>query len=104
MRWWAQQCEFGKYVDFAAYEMTPSGKRAWLRPLRLVCEAKEEGNSCMQLKPSQAQSLMDALYEAGFRPTQGGPTTGQLEALRYHLEDMRRLVFKEKVNGTRKAG
>lgn len=45
-----------------------------------------------------AQTMMDELWQAGCRPSQGVGSVGQLESTKYHLEDMRRLVFKEGVN------
>ena len=48
------------------------------------------------LRMDQAQHIMDQLWECSIRPTQGHGTMGQLGAVQYHLEDMRKLVFKEK--------
>lgn len=42
-----------------------------------------------------AQRLMDELWQAGVKPSQSVGSTGQVEAIKYHLEDMRKLVFKE---------
>ena len=42
----------------------------------------------------EAQELADQLYAAGIRPTAANGTVGQLDATKYHLEDMRTLVFK----------
>ena len=47
------------------------------------------------LRPEQAQALMDDLFNAGVRPSEMG-YPGQLAAVKYHLEDMRRLVFEDK--------
>ncbi len=41
-----------------------------------------------------AQSLFDALWSVGFRPHKGEASSAHVEALKYHLEDMRKLVFK----------
>ena len=40
-----------------------------------------------------AQSLFDALWEAGYRPHNGESSQAHVDALKYHLEDMRRLAF-----------
>lgn len=50
---------------------------------------------CVSIPFYAAQSLMDELWQAGCRPSQSVGTVGQLEAVKYHLEDMRKLVFKE---------
>ena len=40
------------------------------------------------------QSLFQALWDAGYRPKNGETSIAHVEALKYHLEDMRKLVFK----------
>lgn len=47
----------------------------------------------MSLTPAEARDLMDALWGAGVRPSNGTGNVGQLGATEKHLEDMRRLVF-----------
>lgn len=41
------------------------------------------------------QTLFNRMWELGFRPKDGTGNSGHIEALKYHLEDMRKLVFKE---------
>jgi len=43
-----------------------------------------------------AQLLMDDLWNCGLRPTEGQGSAGQLASIKYHLEDMRTLVFKKR--------
>lgn len=43
-----------------------------------------------------AQHLFNQLWRAGFRPKDGTGNSGHIEAMKYHLEDMRKLVFKGK--------
>jgi hypothetical protein len=45
---------------------------------------------------AEAQELMDNLWQVGIRPSEGTGSAGQLAATQRHLEDMRRLVFKDK--------
>ena len=40
-----------------------------------------------------AKRLIDALWDAGVRPSNGEGSAGQLGATERHLEDMRKLVF-----------
>ncbi len=47
------------------------------------------------LEPEAAQQLMDELWRAGLRPTEGSGSAGQLASTLKHLEDMRSLVFKK---------
>jgi hypothetical protein len=42
-----------------------------------------------------SQKLMDELWQCGVRPSEGSGSAGQLAAVKYHLEDMRNLVFKK---------
>lgn len=49
-----------------------------------------------ELTTDAAQTLMDDLWHAGLRPTEGAGSAGALKAVERHLEDMRTLVFKTK--------
>ena len=59
----------------------------------------EEGaayeNPMVVLGIEDAQQLMDELYHVGVRPSQAAGSAGQLDAVKYHLEDMRSLVFQK---------
>lgn len=46
-----------------------------------------------QLEMDEAQKLMQSLWEAGIRPNHGEGASGHLDSVKYHLEDMRKLVF-----------
>jgi len=45
------------------------------------------------LTQEEAQTLANALWEAGIRPTGGHGSAGEREAMQRHLDDMRKLVF-----------
>lgn len=47
-----------------------------------------------RLPRADAQTLMDDLWQAGLRPTEGTGSAGALRAVERHLEDMRTLVLK----------
>lgn len=49
----------------------------------------------LRLPLGAAQRLMDELWQAGVKPSQSIGSAGQVEAIKYHLEDMRKLVFKD---------
>jgi len=49
----------------------------------------------MKMQREEAQALFQSLWDAGLRPNDGEGTTGHVAALKYHLEDMRRLVFED---------
>lgn len=50
------------------------------------------------LEGNAPQKLMDDLYNAGIRPTEGAGSAGSFAAQAAHLKDMRRLVFEEDFN------
>jgi len=52
-----------------------------------------QADPAVSMSDSEAQVLADQLWAAGFRPTQGHGTSGQLAATEKHLDDMRCLVF-----------
>lgn len=47
----------------------------------------------LQLQMTEAQRLMDALWDCGLRPTEGSGSAGSLAATERHLADMRALAF-----------
>lgn len=47
----------------------------------------------LRLSMEDAQTLMNDLWHCGIRPTDGVDSPGELKATKYHLEDMRKLVF-----------
>jgi hypothetical protein len=51
--------------------------------------------STLSIAREQAQTLMDDLWNAGLRPTEGTGSAGALAATQRHLEDMRTLVFRK---------
>ena len=40
------------------------------------------------------QELMNSLWECGLRPAQAAGSAGQLDTMKAHLEDMRKVAFK----------
>ena len=64
-----------------------------------ISEVKlEEASELAEVRPvcildnNAAQELMDSLWDAGIRPTNGSGSAGALAATQNHLEDMRALV------------
>ena len=49
----------------------------------------------IKIDNTKAQTLMDDLWYAGFRPTEGTGSAGSLMATEKHLEDMRKIVSKK---------
>ena len=67
---------------------------AWVTNMTL--EQKSDGDMApvaMSLSDLEAQALMDRLWSAGLRPSEGSGSAGALAATERHLADMRELVF-----------
>ena len=47
---------------------------------------------CMELGKTEAQVLMDDLWNSGIRPTEGSGSAGSLKATENHLKDMQKIV------------
>lgn len=52
-------------------------------------------DSILRLSIPEAQTLMDDLWQAGLRPTEGRGSAGSLRATESHLADMRKIAFKK---------
>jgi len=52
--------------------------------------------SLMILTKDEIIQLMDSLWDLGIRPSNGSGDFNAFTAVQYHLEDMRKLVFKDK--------
>ena len=52
-------------------------------------------NPSLTISPNIAQQLMDDLWTAGIRPSEGTGSAGSLAATERHLKDMRDIVFQE---------
>ena len=63
----------------------------------LALEAIEDGASVeapvLTLTTSEAQALIDELWHAGLRPSEGSGSAGSLAATERHLADMRKIAF-----------
>jgi hypothetical protein len=91
--------------SMAIIQETLGGHRAFLQPLQFKAFApnimvpREEAFAITDdfgdenVKPF-LQAMMNAAWDLGLRPTQAKDQTGELAALRLHLEDMRTLALK----------
>ena len=62
----------------------------------MTLEQKSDGDMApvaMSLSDLEAQALMDRLWSADFRPSEGSGSAGSLAATERHLADLRKLVF-----------
>jgi len=84
---------FGPFKnEFHVWVIGDKGK-ACAEPL--VMKPMNEGERLpeptFKIEGDEVQWLMDELWNAGVRPSQEG-TAGQLDATKYHLEDMRKIA------------
>jgi len=71
------------------------------RPLSIQLEPEPHQigklyNPLMLLENTEAQQLIQTLWDAGLRPNNGEGTSAQIESIKYHLEDMRKLAFRKR--------
>lgn len=51
--------------------------------------------AALRLSGQEAQMLIDAMWDAGLRPSEGSGSAGAMLATQNHLADMRKLVAKQ---------
>ena len=56
-------------------------------------EAAPVTSPAMHISNHNAQLLMDDLWQAGLRPSEGAGSAGALRAVERHLDDMRKIAF-----------
>lgn len=62
----------------------------------IIMQASREGmmqEPTISLHQSAAQQLIDELWAAGLRPSEGTGSAGALRATKHHLEDMRKIAL-----------
>lgn len=82
------------HVGFAYMGKTESGLHI---AEKLTLKAQEVGSwiePTFHLSTTKTQELFNQLWRLGYRPKDGTGNSGHIEALKYHLEDMRQLVFR----------
>ena len=60
----------------------------------------EERDPLLTMPMGSGQKLMDELWRAGLRPTEGTGSAGALAATQAHIQDLRAIVFKGEVKPT----
>lgn len=81
---------------YEVYIREDKGKRI-VTNIALTVEDYIEGeltSPCMIMEQNEAQQIMDALWLAGVRPNNGEGSDAQVNSIKNHLEDMRKIVFK----------
>ena len=100
MRFKAHVVDYMSRVNILAYLPNSEGgiSKVVKRVIMEVVQHEDRhyiGEPSMELEMQEAQSLLDALTEAGMRPTNLANPSGEIARITDHLQDMRRLVFKD---------
>jgi hypothetical protein len=94
----SQRYDFGCFYPLAVFQRDADGAIAsYAQPLIMQSRPVAERHgvcdpTLLQLSRTQCQVLMDDLWAAGIRPTEGTGSAGSLAATERHLRDMRALV------------
>ena len=89
-----QQRSFYGGYDFALFDL--SGAKEYVsKPSVEMVELKSDESiePLFTLRDDKCQNLMDEMWSAGFRPKDRINPDGELGAVKYHLQDMRKLYF-----------
>lgn len=83
-------------VELLIKEDLPDGRIGIVDNFTVLTYRKgEQFQPSLKIGYDEAQVLMDDLWNAGIRPTEGTGSAGSLKATENHLKDMRKLVFKD---------
>lgn len=94
LSWCAERRPFQRVIVLYA-RLVQNGLPMQASPLQFTAEP-EPGlamDPLVTMTDAEAQDLMDQLWSAGLRPTEGSGSAGSLAATERHLADMRRLVL-----------
>lgn len=70
------------------------GKRSFAEPMILTTRPPGEiVEPFVSVETEEAQELMDELWNAGLRPSEGSGSAGSLAATERHLADMKTIAF-----------
>jgi len=73
-----------------------AGERGFARDVKFeTIDNNKDVSPSMKIPFKEGQVLMDDLWQAGIRPTEGTGSAGSLRATEKHLSDMRKIAFKQ---------
>jgi hypothetical protein len=90
----ANRSTWGASVQIAIYQLDMAGRCSMASIEMREAVEGQELSPAITLNPNQAQELIDSLWQAGLRPTEGTGSAGSLKATENHLADMRKIAFK----------
>lgn len=90
----AERAYFGRYIDLRIKTIDESGEPRYAQKITFESLPEAEYvHPAMRLDQSEAEALMNELWQAGVRPSNGEGSTGQLAATERHLADMRSIAM-----------
>lgn len=90
----AQAAPWSQCVEFLVADDKSVGVNVMMADRQDMSDNGRATEPTFRLPFHAAQTLMDDLWAAGLRPTEGAGSAGAFQAQQKHLEDMRALVFK----------
>lgn len=91
LRFYAQRNHATRSIDVYLYLGNQYAQKVMFSSADPVVGSKP----LFKLEDTEAQLLMDQLWDSGIRPTEGSGSAGALAATQRHLEDMRELAFSQ---------
>lgn len=92
----AQREIWNHCISLRIGQRNQSGSLSVAKPLLFVEQSEASFiEPCIRLANTEAQMLMDELWNCGLRPSEGTGSAGSLAATERHLKDMQRIVFKD---------
>lgn len=89
--------DFDRFYSLKGWKRLDDNQVAAMQPVTLTTHKWNDAPPCpaaMELTKEECQSLIDALWDAGIRPSAGQGSAGQLAAVQDHLNDTRSLLTK----------
>jgi hypothetical protein len=93
---YAARVDFGRRIEISIAQQEFDGIDLFAaQPLTFtkLPEGEYADRPAMRLRTEEAQRLMDELWNAGLRPSEGTGSAGSLAATERHLKDMRDVAF-----------
>ena len=101
---YCQHEDYSKTLNIYIFMVNPNGGRSIVTSLdRMEVAEYKEGDPikptfslCGKVTDPFLQAMANALKEIGIKPDGDPVLENEMAAVKYHLEDMRRLVFRDK--------
>lgn len=92
----ANAANWNTRIELLILDTQPNGNTAVAAPLTMVVSNQDEwAPPTTAITKDAAQVLMDDLWRAGLRPSEGSGSAGSLRATEKHLNDLRKIVSKK---------